>query len=318
MIKSHSAGALAFAAAVVLSACGAPENTAADTAAAAEAIRARSLFRYNREYIFVGPGDGNPIVVPFTFRSVERGDDLERTVQAWLARGGTWERFLDEGNRTSAAGGVWRVVPHEGLRVAVGGPSEVESFHYELGERRLRLELEDPITDWSQGAESRFRLLNGWLSVGAETVPGPVLELLRVERTLDDGWPPGEDYDWLFVTSGDSIQLVVAETIGTEGPEAQYAWTRLPEGERMWPEAEVRWLEMSPYEEARRDIPRAWTFRIPSAGIEGELQAAGFDALLGPERAGRRAVEIRFTVNGWVDIQGDRREVAGMIRHTQQ
>ena len=44
----------------------------------------------------------------------------------------------------------------------------------------------------------------------------------------------------------------------------------------------------------------------------------GFDVVLGPERGGRRAVEIRYSVTGWVDLQGERRDVMGTIRHTQQ
>ncbi|MQA90548.1 MAG: hypothetical protein GEU90_09975 [Gemmatimonas sp.] len=317
MIPFQRRIAVALAAALVMTGCEVAEDSTADPSTP-EATSERTLFRYNREYIFVGPREGDPIVVPFTFRSSERNGSLNRSAQGWLARGGTWDRFLDAQNRTSTAGGVWRVVPHEGLRVSVGGPAEVESFHFERGERRLRLELDQPITGWSQGAETRFRLIDGWLSVGAEVVPGPVLEMLRVERTLDDGWPPGQDFDLLFVTSGDSIQLVLAETVEGEGPEAQYAWTRFPETERMWSEAEVRWLEMRPYEEARRDIPHVWSFRIPTARIHGELEAAGFGAVLGPERGGQRAVEIRYTVHGWVDIQGDRRDVSGMILHTQQ
>ncbi|MEX2583224.1 MAG: hypothetical protein WD766_08110 [Gemmatimonadota bacterium] len=303
--------------AILLTACGGAEQDRTE-AADRSSDAANTLFRYNREYVFIGSGGTDPTIVPFTFRSSERGDELDRGVQAWLARGGTWERFLDETATTSAAGGVWRVTPQPDLQVTVGGPAELEALRFERGERRLRLELERPITGWQQGGESRFRLLSGQLAVGSETLTGPVLEMLRVERTLADGWPPAQDFDAIFLTSGDSIQLVLAETIGGAEADERYAWTRTSAGERMWPEAEVRWLEFRAYEEARRDIPRRWSFHIPAAGIQGELEASGFDAVLGPERAGRRAVEIRYTVQGWIDMPGGRRDAAGLIRHTQQ
>ena len=77
-------------------------------------------------------------------------------------------------------------------------------------------------------------------------------------------------------------------------------------------------MEVRPYQEARRDIPRRWTFRIPGAAVMGEVSAVGFDVEMGPERGARRALEVRYTVEGWVEIGGERSDVTGMIRHTQQ
>ncbi|MEX2569822.1 MAG: hypothetical protein WD737_00855 [Gemmatimonadota bacterium] len=306
-----------IAAFALLAACGSPDDTGG-AAAEAQSAGETALYRYNREYVFVSPRGDEPLVVPFTFRSNELGSELERGVRGWLARGATWDRFLDETGRTSQAGGVWRVVPLGDLRITAGGAAELESLRFERAERRLRLELDAPLTSWSQGGDTRFRLLSGTLAVGSETLSGPVLEMLRVERTLEDGWPPGEDFDALFLTSGDSVQVVLAETINGDGAAPEYAWVRTPGGERSWQEAEIRWLEMRPYQDARRDIPLGWSFRVPGAAVDGELVAAGFDVVLGPERAGRRAVEIHYTVEGWVDLGSDRHEVTGMIRHTQQ
>jgi len=275
------------------------------------------LYRYNRDYVFVATEGEAPLIVPFTFRATDRAGDLERGALGWLARGGTWDRFLDESGTTSRAGGVWRVVPQGGLRITAGGPTEVESLRFQRGERRLRLDLNAPMTSWNQASDTRFRVITGRLSIGAETVTGPVLEMLRVEQAKEDGWPPGEDFDAIFLTSGDSIQILMAETFSGEGGLA-YAWTRTPAGEREWRGSEIRWVEVRPYQEARRDIPRRWTFRIPAADVVGEIEALGFDAVLGPERGARRAVEIRYTVEGWMETQGERRVVRGMIRHTQQ
>jgi hypothetical protein len=155
------------------------------------------------------------------------------------------------------------------------------------------------------------------VAIGSELLPGPILEVLRVERIQEDGWPPGEDFDALFLASPDSIQLVLAETLG-DREQPQFAWLRTPAGEQAFGRAQIRWLEMETYEDARRDIPRKWSFRIPDSEVRGEIEAIGYNARLGPERGGRRAVEIRYSVAGWIEIEGERHEVSGSIRHTQR
>jgi hypothetical protein len=310
--RSLTAGGL-----LALAGCGSNGDSIAESEGAA-VPEARAAFRYHRDYVFVAPRADPPLVVPFSFRSTDTGTQLVRASRGWLARGTTWDRFLDERAETSRAGGVWRVVPQGDLRVDAGGAAEVEALRFQHGERRLRLQLDAPLTGWHQGGDTRFRLIAGRLSIGAESLGGPVLEVLRVERVLDDGWPPGEDFDALFLTSGDSVQLVLAERIGGGEEDRGFGWMRNPRIERTWDDAEIRWLEMRPYQEARRDIPRRWYFQIPAAGIEGELDAVGFDAVLGPERAGRRAVEIRYSVTGFADLDGNRLPVVGTIRHTQQ
>ncbi len=209
------------------------------------------------------------------------------------------------------------MVPQGGLRVTAGGPTELEALRFAQGERRLRLDIDSPITEWNEEAGVRFRLIAGRLGIGTETFTGPVLEMLRVDQTDPDGWPAGLDADAIFLISGDSLQMLLTRSTGGEGEDTGYAWTRTASLERTWDRAEVQRMELQPYQEARREIPMRWRFRIPAAGIEGEVQAAGFDAILGPERGGRRVVEIRYTVEGVVNLEGKQRPVVGMIRHTQ-
>ncbi len=277
-----------------------------------------SPFSYSREYIFLTPTRDGPLAIPFDFRARARADRIERSTRAWLARGQVWDRFFDQTVETPASGGVWRVVPVADLRVNVGGPAGLEAFHFERGDRHLRLEMDTPLTEWQQGSESRFRLLRARAIIGTEVHTGPVLELLRFEETLADGWPPGQDFDALYLSTGDSIQMVLAETLSGDNKDEGYAWLRTPSAERTWDDGELRWLEVRAYQDARRDIPVRWSYQIPGADVSGELDAAGFDVILGPERGGRRAVEIRYTVSGWMEIGEQRREVVGVIRHTQQ
>lgn len=307
-------GLFAFA---TFAACSTPEEILPGNepdGSAAPAIT--SPFRYNREYIFVGSGEEPLVLAPFTFRSIDDGTRLIRGSRAWLARGETWDRFHDEASVTSRAGGVWRIVPSGDLRVIAGGPSELESLRYARAERRLRLEFDEPASEWNQGGETRFRLLDGQLTVGSETTDGAIFEVLRVERTEGDGWPTSLEGDAIFLTSGDSLRIMMSDS-STES-EAPYTWVWTRIGDQSWGGGEIDWLEMRPLEEARRDIPLAWSIRHDAAGLTGELASIGQDVLLGPERGGRRVVEIRYSVAGWVEMEGEVWPVLGMIRHAQQ
>jgi hypothetical protein len=302
---------------LVVAACGrGVERDSGETAGTAAGDSAGT--RYSREFTFLAPGEPEPLVVLIAFGAHAVETELARDVRGWLATGATWDRFVEASGETSAAGGFWKVVPWGDFRITVGGPAEIESMRFERGDRRLRLELDSLLTGWNQGGTTRFRLIEGRLTLGSEILSGFVLERLRIERILEDGWPPDQDFDAVFLTSGDSIQLVLSEALSGAGGAGSYSWIRRGGEERGWAEGEIRWLDVRRYEEARREVPTRWSLRIPSAGLSGELAAAGFDVVLGPERGGRRALEMRYTVSGWFDLDGRRHTATGTIRHTQQ
>lgn len=272
--------------------------------------------RYLRELIFVGVLADTPVVVPFSFSGTAGETEITRSARAWLAHGTTWESFLDASWPSPAVGSVWQILPHPELRVIAGGSTEIEALAFRRGERALRLHLGEPISEWNPGEELRYRAMDGRLDLRGTTVRGTVFELQRVERPATRG--AGGDDDWLFLTDGGSLRLLLAEATGSEAArEETFAWTYLPGGEAAWDAVEIRWLEMLPFAPARRDIPVRWRYRLPGPGIEGEVWSLGYDAQVGEERAGRRAVEVRYTVEGWVTVEGDRRRVLGVIRHLQ-
>lgn len=305
----------ALAAALALAGCdrGGPGDDAADPAA----TRAVPRPQYVREYVFLGARAEEPLVVPVAFRATDTPAGIERVTRAWLAHGTTWEGFLQESWSTPRSSGVWRVLPRGALRLAAGGPGEVEALWYRSGPRSLRVDVGTPISGWVQGDDARFRVLRGRLTLGEESLPGAVLQTLEVARP-PRGARGGEPADWLFLAGGDSLRLVLARTPGArERFGTSFGWTGRPSGERAWEAVEIEWIELRPMEEARRDIPLSWRFRIPAAGVVGEVSALGYDTVLGAESGGRRAVEVRYTVEGWVEIEGRRSSVQGTVRHSQ-
>lgn len=292
-----------------------PPESAAVPAPAATAPEAP---RYVRDFMFVGELADTPIVVPFSFRATPAGEEIGRNVRAWLARGGTWESFLDLSWSVPAGASVWRVVPRGDLRVLAGGAAEVEGLVFRRGERTLRLLLGEPLSTWPRGEGERYQMLDSRLQLGRVTVPGTVVEVQRVRPPLAADPPADAGTDWLFLTDGGQLRLVLTGAVGgADTGEEAAAWTLLPGEERVWDRAEVRQLEHLALPPARRDIPVRWGYSVPDAEIEGEVRSLGYDAEVGEERAGRRAVEVLYTVEGWISVAGTRRRVVGVIRHSQ-
>ena len=280
---------------------------------------AEAGWRYERGITFLAWNDAT-LAAPFAFRVRPTGERHEREMRAWLARGETWDPFIDVSWSSAPTGGVWRVVPHGELRIAAGGPG-LEALWYDSGGRRLRLELGEPRSTWQGGDRKRFRLLDGALTVGSETVAGLVVEELQVVAAPTGGaGAPTTAYDRFVLVdeSGFRLYLLHERVAGEPSAGAEStSWAYVGGGEDAYQEARVEWAEVRPLEEARRDIPLHWRFESAEAGVTGEVTAVGYHTTVGAERGGRRAVEVRYSVEGWVETGGERVEVRGVVRHEQ-
>jgi hypothetical protein len=267
--------------------------------------------RHARELIFVGEWRREPLVAPIVFRTVEGDSVRAREIRGWLARGKRWETFVDEQWTAPAVGSPWTVVPHGDLRIAAGGATGVESLWFDRAGRSLRLNIAQVLGQWNRGSTSRLHLLGGRLSVGGEPTRGVVVELLRIRRpSLEE---PGISQQ-LILTSGDSLLLLVDRGTGRGRDGGSFVWLRDGSGAREWNAMRVQTRGARALPDARREIPRAWTVTVPEAGLTLDVQGLGFAAEIGAERAGRREVEARYTVRGWLEREGRRTPVSGLAR----
>jgi hypothetical protein len=312
-------GGLAVIALLIVAACRAEVQPEAPRQAVAADTGAVRQTLYVREFAFVGERDGTPLVVPFVFSAAERDAQLRRSARAWLAHGAEWDAFLQESWTGSALGGVWRILPTADLRVIAGGADGIESLLFRRGERVLRLAPELLRATWSPRDELQYRLYEGRLDLGGQPTHGSVVEAYRVQHgATEEGFGAGA-LDWLYATDGASVHLLLAESLGTSSdPDKTFAWVVLPDADQAWEQAQIRWMEMRPVEQARRDVPVAWSFSVPGSGIEGEVFSLGYQLQLGPDRPGRRAVLMRHSVEGWAGIGEDRYRIFGLLRHTQE
>lgn len=275
---------------------------------------ASAIPRYSREFTFLGTRDGEPIAVPLVFRAVERPDGLRRSIRGWLAHGPIWDAFLNEQWNTSRTGGVWRLWPRGSLRFAATADDEIEAIWYRRGERSLRLEPGRALSGWNGGQYSRYRVRQGQLRLGGERISGLVVEAFETGR-VGSGAEPDPEENWLLLTDGGDLRVFLIGDAGAPGGSEGFAWVGKPESEETAPSLRITPEQLQPLERARRTIPLAWSFSLPSEGMTGRVQTLGLAAYVGTERAGRRAVEVRYTVSGWVEIEGERRRVRGVARH---
>jgi hypothetical protein len=288
---------------------GAPADAAADVAPEAT--------RYSREYLFVGRRDAQPFAAVLAFTAVPREERLQRTARGWLALGSEWDRFLDDQWSSSAVGGVWRLVPREELRLLVGRGDEIQTLDFRRGDRVLRLHPGQAVASWEQRDEHRLSVRRGTLELAGQRLPGFVVETLLVEAPGSPLRQQGATYDRAVLTDGDQRLWVIAE--GAEGGGSKRIARGIVAGNPLsWDSAELRWVHVRPEEQARRDVPVHWSVRIPEAGLEGEVVSVGFHSELGPDRPGRRTVEMYHTVEGWLGFGEERIEVVGVIRHVQR
>jgi hypothetical protein len=295
---------------LALAACTSEPGPRAARTTAAESTAAET--RLTRELLFVGRSQGRPLVASIAFRSFDVDSLRAREIRGWLARDSRWETFLDERWTASAVGSAWMVVPHGDLRMAAGGPTGVEALWFDRGARRLRLRIGEVLGQWNRGATTRIHLMAAALNVGGDPTQGVVVELLRVRRPAEE--EPGVSQQ-LILTSGDSLVLLVDRAVGRGREPGALVWLRDGEGPREWTDVRVQTSGGRLLLDARREIPRRWTVTVAEAGLRVDVRGLGFAAEVGEERAGRREVEARYTVSGWIERDGRRTAVSGLARY---
>lgn len=262
--------------------------------------------KHSREILFVGDRGGDALAASLVFRTADGRHTRSREARGWVGHAGRWEGFLDERWSTPAAGGPWAIVPHGPLRIAAGVQSEVEALWYREAGRALRLDLERPLSTVSSGARGRLHLYDGVLELGGERTPGAIVEVLRTAAAASG---EGEELQILLVGGGDLVLLHSHEK--ESAGERNSGWMQRDGEVRTWAAGMLRPLGERILPEARRGIPRGWRFDVPTLGASATLHATGFISEIGAERTGRRGVEVRYTLEGWLTLDGSRVPVRG-------
>jgi len=148
--------------------------------------------------------------------------------------------------------------------------------------------------------------------LGDRTVSGLGLDMAR-------SWTPADRHgDWAFLVSGDSLQVVLhSPTLRPPGSGAWRGWARLDFRQLRWPVLTMQWPDLRAFEQARRDVPVAWSIAAPDGEVRVELSAAGAHLEAGEGEGAQLPVRGVFGVVGTLSFEGGLYPVRGLVRHIQ-
>jgi hypothetical protein len=268
---------------------------------------------YERNFVFTTLGGDSAFLVPWLISSRTRPGAVDRHARGWLFRGSAWDAFYDESWETAPTRTPWRLLPHGSLRLIVGEGDAIEGVLFTEGARELHLELSSLLTEWTGPRGQVFRIQEAAIYLSDQRLPGIALEMSRV-HTPD----PSEAGDWAFLTSGDSLQVVLESQERSE-PRAGGAfrgWARLDFRDLQWPALTLDWAELRAFRPARQDVPVSWTIASDEGDVEGNLSVQSAQLQAGQGPGPMLPVEALFVVTGELRLEGGSYPVQGLFRLT--
>jgi hypothetical protein len=274
---------------------------------------------YERNFVFTTLTEDSAFLVPWLTTARTRPGGVERTARGWLARGETWEGFYDEGWHTPPTRVPGRLLPHGSFRLLVGPEDAVQSILYEEAPRQLELSLASVLMEWVDQRGESYRLVNATVYLADQRVDGLALDMARVR---DSNEPPAGD--WVFVVSGDSLQVVLENPTQTEpGRGGTYrGWARLevPDLDELrdlrFADVTLVWEDVRAFQPARQDVPVAWTLSSSEGNLQGDLEVRSAQIQAGDGTGPVLPVDALFEVTGTLRIEGGDYPVRGLYRHT--
>jgi hypothetical protein len=269
---------------------------------------------YERHIVFLTAQGDSTLLVPWSFSTRTKPGGVDRSIRGWLARSNSWDPFVEEVWESPPTRVPWRILPRGPARIIVGSGDAVERIFFEEGPRRLEVILGDLLVEWTGQRAQTFRVHEGSTLLSSGQVPGFVLDMTRAWTAEDPS--PG---DWGFLISGDSLQVVLENQIGSEGASggSYSGWGRVGFVDQQWEGLQLIWSEIRAFEPARRDIPMSWQIQSGSSEIEGFLEAVSPFLEVGEGEGPMLPVDALYQVSGTLTLEGREFPVRGLIRHQQ-
>jgi hypothetical protein len=291
-----------------------PQESQAQDSSVTEVADTRLVGRrYERNLVFVGDAPETRVIVPWFFGSRTAPGTVERDIRAWLIREGSWDPFFDDRWETAPTRAPWRILPRGGLRLVMGQNDALEEILFYDGPRRLELACAASLADWSGPRGEQVRVIEASVSFSGVPVEGTLLDFNRTWRP--DQAIPG---DWAYLTSGDSVQLVLQDPDANNAAATYRAWARAGSEDSQWPEVRMDWSEVRAYEPARRDVPSVWTLDSGDGELEGSFAVVSSRIEAGTGAGPLLPVDALLEVEGTIRLFGREFPVQGLVRHVQQ
>jgi hypothetical protein len=266
---------------------------------------------FERAVVFVGAVGDSTLIVPWLFTARTKPGGVDRTVRAWLKRGDVWEPFFEESWETEPTRMPRRIHPRGAFRLIMGTGEALEAVVFEGGPRRLEVDVGATRGESSGAQLESYVVAEGAAILSDRRVPGHVLDFERQPRR--ESQPEG---DWMFLTSGDSIQIVLT---GASSRGAFEGWSRIgDQPEVSWPDVAVSWGDTRAFERARREVPVRWSFATGAGDMTGQLEARATHIEAGEGEGPLLPVGALFEVSGTFRVGTTDYPVRGLVRHVQR
>ena len=223
--------------------------------------------RYERHLAFFALEDESPLVVAWSFSADTREDAVDREARIWLARGGVWDAFFRSSWETPATRAPWRIIPHEGIRIIVAERDALTALLYRDAGRDLEMWLGEALAGWSSRPGELVQVREA-STVLSETAAVGTLVDVSFARQASDATPGS----WALLISED-IHVFLRGPFDAAADSVYQGWGTLRARNFDWPEVTVTATRSRAFEPARRDVPVAWRFQSPDAGLTGRIEA---------------------------------------------
>ncbi|MDT8367608.1 MAG: hypothetical protein RQ745_00250 [Longimicrobiales bacterium] len=267
---------------------------------------------YERAFVFHTSERDSAFGVVWLFDHLEHETGIERSARGVLLRGSVWDDFFEATSVDPPSSTPWRIAPSGPLRLVVGTGDRVDHVIFDDGVRHLDLAIDEEAAAWTGRHGGTFRLHDARVVIGDRAVPGRLLDLSR--SRLPDAGPSG---DWLLLTSGTALTLVLQAPGESRAEGGWQGWVLQGGEEFLFPDATLEWTESRAYDDARREVPVAWTLRTRDGGLSGTLQVDEGLLRAGEGEGPLLPVDGLLAVTGVVTIDGTARNVEGLLRHRQ-
>lgn len=252
---------------------------------------------YGRRLLFLGGREAEPVALIFDYAALDAPSGAERGAGAWWLNDAAWDPLLDIAWTGTPIREPWRIVPHNPLRVIVDDNGEIEALASRATDQEFRLEPAGILGEWTPNHTAQYRVREGEIARGNQRFAGIVLDV-QTGALEPDSPPPAE----AFLTDGTNTYLIISIADSTAST---------------WIQVDGRTETRDSVEISRTQSGTTTGWRIEHAGraLRGQLRAQG-NALAITALEGRRAGtgEIE-AVRGWVEVDGRRRQVFGIVRH---
>lgn len=273
---------------------------------------------YGTHYLFLATEGAAPAGLALHFVGHAEPERYRQDHRGWLFDGREeWTRIAWDQRDGPPTRRPWRIFPTRGLRLIVGEQGEIAELLAAGVDRRVAIRIGPLLDRWEDPDAARRRIhqasVQGVGGSGAAPVSGLLLEEQAV-RPRATAPPPFQSHDSAVLRLGGGDILVFSNPRGRDAYGSAFAWASLSGVYRRWDRLDVQVTERMNDTTVSRSVPASWRFTIPEPRLQGELTATGLrGSVLGS--GGPGPVHLVYAVTGWVEVDGRRRDAAGLLEH---